>query len=58
MYVLIGHNVTPVISYRPVFAAKDLDVNDLVGAQSFYSNIEPCVAVDGAGVSSDKCVIG
>jgi hypothetical protein len=58
VYVLVGHNFTPVISYGPLFAAKNTGVDDLDRAQTFNGDIEPCVAVDGAESLSGKRVIG
>jgi hypothetical protein len=59
VYVLMGHNVTTGhLLQTLVFAAKDLDVDDLDGVQAFTADIEPYVAADGAEGSSGKRVIG
>ncbi len=59
VYVLIGHNVTTGHLMRTlVFAAKDLDVDNLDGVQAFTDDIEPYIVVDGAEGLNSKRVIG
>jgi hypothetical protein len=59
VYTLMGHNVkTGDLLQTLVFAAKDLDVDDLDGVQAFTGDIEPYVAVGGAEGPSSRRVIG
>jgi hypothetical protein len=56
VYILMGHNGH--ILQTLVFAAENLDVDDLDDVQVFTGDIEPCVAVGGVEDPGGKRVIG
>lgn len=57
VYLLMGHDIaTGDLLQTLVFAAKNLDVDNLDGVQAFTADIEPYVVVDAAEASSKRVV--